>query len=127
VSDLVQGRRHYACTAEKPARERVGLSTRELEITSAAVAGFTNKEMARRFALTEDTVRNHLTHIFGGGAFNRLELALFAVHDRLVEPRAPPIWGEPATRAMTPACQGLAQARDCSDVALGDIGNGEFV
>ncbi len=50
--------------------------------------GFSNKEIAKKFVLSEDTVKHHLTNIFDKvGASNRLELALFAVHHRLLEER----------------------------------------
>jgi two-component system, NarL family, nitrate/nitrite response regulator NarL len=87
VSDLVQALRALMVAAlEKPSRERFGVTPRELEITSAVVAGFSNKEIAKRYKLSEDTVKHHLTNIFDKvGASNRLELALFAVHHRLLE------------------------------------------
>jgi len=87
VSDLVQAlRAQMASTPEKPARERFGLTRRELEITSAVVAGLSNREIARKLSLSEDTVKHHLTNIFDKmGASNRLELALFAVHHRLLD------------------------------------------
>jgi two-component system, NarL family, nitrate/nitrite response regulator NarL len=86
VSDLVQALRQYSGPAEKTSRERFRLTPRELEITSVVVAGLTNKEIARKFSLSEDTVKHHLTNIYDKvGASNRLELALFAVHHRLLE------------------------------------------
>jgi two-component system, NarL family, nitrate/nitrite response regulator NarL len=87
VADLVQALRVYVdAPAEKPARERFGLTARELEITSAVVAGLSNKEIAKKFTLSGDTVKHHLTNIFDKvGASNRLELALFAVHHRLID------------------------------------------
>jgi two-component system, NarL family, nitrate/nitrite response regulator NarL len=85
VSDLVQALRSYAEAPPAP-RVRFGLTPRELEITSAVVGGFSNKEIAKKFVLSEDTVKHHLTNIFDKvGASNRLELALFAVHHRLLE------------------------------------------
>lgn len=91
VSDLVQTLRDLmGASPEKPSRERFGVTPRELEITSAVVAGFSNKEIAKKYKLSEDTVKHHLTNIFDKvGASNRLELALFAVHHRLLgdEPR----------------------------------------
>jgi two-component system, NarL family, nitrate/nitrite response regulator NarL len=93
VSDLVQALRGLMVVAppEKTPRERFGVTPRELEITSAVVAGFSNKEIAKKFSLSQDTVKHHLTNIFDKvGASNRLELALFAVHHRLLE-------DEPAT------------------------------
>src|SRR5688572_5497858 len=86
VSDIVQALRSYGDST--PARARFGLTARELEITSAVVSGFSNKEIAKKFVLSEDTVKHHLTNIFDKvGASNRLELALFAVHHRLLEAR----------------------------------------
>jgi two-component system, NarL family, nitrate/nitrite response regulator NarL len=90
VTDLVQALRAQLEAPEKPARERFRLTPRELEITAAVVSGMSNKEIARKFSLSEDTVKHHLTNIFDKmGASNRLELALFAVHHRLLEDRPP--------------------------------------
>jgi len=84
VSDLVQALRTYQDSAP-PARTRFGLTPRELDITSAVVAGFSNKEIAKKYTLSEETVKHHLTRIFDKvGASNRLELALFAVHHQLL-------------------------------------------
>ena len=87
VSDLVQAlRAQIGAAPEKPARERFGLTRREIEITSSVVAGLSNREIARKLSLSEDTVKQHLTNIFNKmGASNRLELALFAVHHRLFD------------------------------------------
>ena len=87
VSDLVQAlRSQIGAAPEKPARERFGLTRREVEITSSVVAGLSNREIARKLSLSEDTVKHHLTNIFNKmGASNRLELALFAVHHRLFD------------------------------------------
>ena len=63
-----------------------GLTPRELEILRAVVAGCTNKEIARRASISENTVKSHLAHIFDKvGASNRVELALFASHHRLTD------------------------------------------
>jgi DNA-binding NarL/FixJ family response regulator len=87
VADLVDALRvHAAATPQRPTRERFGLTARELEITAAVVGGLTNREIAKKFSLSEDTVKHHLTNIFDKiGASNRLELALFAVHHRLLD------------------------------------------
>jgi DNA-binding NarL/FixJ family response regulator len=63
-----------------------GLTRREIEILRAVVAGYTNKEIAERSSLSENTVKSHLTHIFNkSGASNRVELAIFAAHHRLLD------------------------------------------
>jgi two-component system nitrate/nitrite response regulator NarL len=85
VSDLVHALRIFS-DASMPPRARFGLSARELEVTSAVVSGLSNKEIAEKFDLSAHTVKHHLTNIFDKvGASNRLELALFAVHHRLIE------------------------------------------
>ena len=72
--------------AEKRPAQSFGLSQREREIVQAIVAGHANRDIARKFAICEDTVKHHLTSIFNKtGASTRLELALFALHHRLVD------------------------------------------
>jgi DNA-binding NarL/FixJ family response regulator len=63
-----------------------GLTRREKEVLAAVVYGQTNRAIARQFSISEQTVKHHLSSIFDKvGVCNRLELALFAVHHRLVE------------------------------------------
>jgi DNA-binding NarL/FixJ family response regulator len=66
--------------------QRFGLTKREMQIVPLIVAGCTNKDIAQQFSLSEDTVKHHLTNIFDKvGVSTRLELALFALHHKLVE------------------------------------------
>ena len=68
------------------ASQTFALTDREHDIVKVIVAGYSNREIARTFAISEDTVKHHLTNIFDKtGASTRLELALFALHHRLVE------------------------------------------
>jgi DNA-binding NarL/FixJ family response regulator len=61
-----------------------GLSPRELEIVGAVMKGNTNRQLAKRFSISENTVKRHLTHIFDKvGASTRVELAVFAAHHHL--------------------------------------------
>ena len=63
-----------------------GLTFRELEIVRAVVNGHTNKQIAQEFSISESTVKRHVTHIFDKlGASNRIEVALFAAHHRLLD------------------------------------------
>lgn len=85
VQDLVQYLRSRA-PADTRKRKRYGLTNREVEIVAAIVDGCTNKEIAQKFSLSEDTVKHHLTSIFDKlGVSNRLELALFAINQRLLD------------------------------------------
>jgi two-component system, NarL family, nitrate/nitrite response regulator NarL len=69
----------------RPSPADFRLTRREHQILQLIVQGDTNKGIAGRLAVSEDTVKHHLTNIFDKtGASNRLELALFAVHHRLV-------------------------------------------
>lgn len=62
------------------------LTPREREILSAIVGGLTNREIAAKLSIREDTVKHHLSSIFGKvGVSNRLELAMFAVNHGLLE------------------------------------------
>jgi len=66
--------------------QRFGLTPRELEIVSTIVAGYTNKDIAQKFSISEQTVKNHLHNIFDKlGVSDRLELALYALHHRIIE------------------------------------------
>ncbi|MBI2815842.1 MAG: response regulator transcription factor [Acidobacteria bacterium] len=63
-----------------------GLTAREREIVATVVEGCSNREIANRYSLSEDTVKHHLTNIFDKlGVSSRLELAMAALHHGLVE------------------------------------------
>jgi two-component system nitrate/nitrite response regulator NarL len=85
VSNLVQYLRTLMQSSHDEARQKkFGLTPREIEIVSAVVAGYSNKEIAEYFKISEDTVKHHLSNIFDKlGVSTRLELALFAVNQAL--------------------------------------------
>jgi DNA-binding NarL/FixJ family response regulator len=61
------------------------LTPRERQVLAHVVAGDGNKEIARKCAVSEETIKHHLTRIFDKvGASNRLELALVASQAGLV-------------------------------------------
>ena len=66
--------------------KRFKLTRREMEIVTAVAAGESNKGIAQRLSLSEDTVKHHVSHVFDKlGVFSRLELALFAINHDLVK------------------------------------------
>ncbi len=82
--DVATGLRQLA--SELRRRQAFGLTARELEIVRLVVSGHTNKQIADGLSIGENTVKSHLTHIFNKlGASNRIELALFAAHHRLLD------------------------------------------
>jgi two-component system nitrate/nitrite response regulator NarL len=85
VSNLVQYLRGLVdSSSQDPRKKKYGLTPRELEVISAVVAGYANKEIAQHFKISEDTVKHHLSNIFDKvGVSTRLELALFAVNQSL--------------------------------------------
>jgi two-component system nitrate/nitrite response regulator NarL len=89
VGDLISSLRNWPAptkSGESAAKPRFALTVRELQIVSAVVAAYSNREIAERFSLSEDTVKHHLSNIFDKlGLSNRLELALFAINHQLVE------------------------------------------
>jgi two-component system, NarL family, nitrate/nitrite response regulator NarL len=85
VGDIVEFMRSNPSGEKAP--RNYGLTKREMDILTTIVAGLSNKEIARRFSLSEDTVKHHLTNIFDKvGVASRLELALFAINNRVIEP-----------------------------------------
>ena len=67
-------------------REKPLLSDREKEIVQHVAQGFRNREIGEKLFISEQTVKNHLHNIFDKlGVSDRLELALYAIHHRIIE------------------------------------------
>lgn len=78
---------HAVRQLEIPASRRYGLTARELELVTAIVAGASNRDIAAQLGISLQTVKHHLTSIFDKtGASSRLELALLALKQGLVDP-----------------------------------------
>ena len=75
-----------AKAAAIPERKTYGLTPRELEVVTCIVEGCSNRDIAKQFAISEETVKRHLSNVFDKtGVSTRLELALFAIAHKLVE------------------------------------------
>jgi DNA-binding NarL/FixJ family response regulator len=84
--------------AASPAPRNFGLTKRELEIVAVVLRGYTNEEVAEKLSISRETVKHHLTNIFDKlGVYSRLELALFAVHHKLI-PAAGQAHSKPAAQ-----------------------------
>jgi DNA-binding NarL/FixJ family response regulator len=66
-------------------RVRDRLSDKELKIMAAVVRGFKNREIALQMYTSEQVIKNALRNIFDKtGVSDRLELALFVLHHRIL-------------------------------------------
>lgn len=62
------------------------LTAREMDIVTAIAEGLNNRQIAERLSISLQTVKHHLTSIFDKtGASNRLELALLAIREGVVD------------------------------------------
>jgi DNA-binding NarL/FixJ family response regulator len=87
VVNLVSALHDLMQQAAVPPRKTYGLTPRELEVVGAIVEGCANRDIAKQFGLSEETVKRHLSNIFDKtGVSTRLELALFAIAHHLVTP-----------------------------------------
>ena len=88
VANLLKALHELMQKAEKvPERKTYGLTPRELDVVKCIVEGCSNKDIARQFTISEETVKRHLSNIFDkSGVSTRLELALFAIAHKLVLP-----------------------------------------
>jgi two-component system, NarL family, nitrate/nitrite response regulator NarL len=73
-----------------PRREKPLLSYREKEVVQLVAQGYRNKEVGEKLFISEQTVKNHLHTVFDKlGVSDRLELALYAIHHRMIDTELP--------------------------------------
>lgn len=90
IADLMQSIRKLdrAASGDAPPAER--LTRRQFQVIAAVVDGASNKEISGQLGISEQTVKNQLSRIFDLlGVSSRLELALYAVHHRLLANHTP--------------------------------------
>jgi DNA-binding NarL/FixJ family response regulator len=85
VVNLVGALHDLMQQAAVPDRKTFGLTPREMEVVGCIVEGCSNRDIAKQFGLSEETVKRHLSNIFDKtGVSTRLELAMFAIAHHLV-------------------------------------------
>lgn len=96
-------------------RPKVQLTPKETLIVSCVTQGMKNKEIAQKVGTTEQVVKNYLRKVYDKlGVADRLELALFCLHNRVLDnakaaaPVATPV--APAPTAAAAAAAGNAGA-----------------
>jgi DNA-binding NarL/FixJ family response regulator len=78
----------YRTQGSRPSssRTKVQLTPKESLIVSCVTQGMKNKEIALRVGTTEQVVKNYLRKVYDKlGVADRLELALFCLHNRVLE------------------------------------------
>jgi len=89
VVNLVGALHDLMQKAATPERKTYGLTPREMEVVGCIVEGCSNRDIAKQFTLSEETVKRPLSNIFDKtGVSTRLELAMFAIAHHLVDPSA---------------------------------------
>src|SRR6202521_1276277 len=69
-----------------PRGDKPLLSDREKQVVQLVAQGYRNKVIGEKLFISEQTVKNHLHNIFDKlGVSDRLELALYAIHHRLID------------------------------------------
>ncbi len=105
VNWVIEAYRSQATQLTQP-RAKVRLSDKELLIISGVTQGLKNKDIASEIGTTEQVVKNYLRKVYDKlGVSDRLELALYSMHHRLLEGlRKPPT--QQATEQPMPAASG---------------------
>ena len=80
----IVGKSRQLRSTRQPDGEGFSLSPEERSLVALLVAGYTKREMALHFALSESTIYRRTVRVFGKlGAANRFELVLAAIFHRI--------------------------------------------
>ena len=79
--------KHLEVRHDSPPRPVDTLTRREKSIICCLMEGWHNREISTHLSISEQTVKNHLRAIYDKvGVSDRLELVLYAIHQRLELP-----------------------------------------
>ncbi len=110
VNWVIEAYRSQAAQLTGP-RPKVRLTEKELLIIAGVTQGMKNKDIAREVGTTEQVVKNYLRKVYDKlGVSDRLELALYCMHHRLLEGLRKPPAQQPPTDPPTAQMGGLAQS-----------------
>lgn len=113
VNSLIDAYRSHASSGSAGVRPRSQLTDKELLIVSYVTQGMKNKDIAHEIGTTEQVVKNYLRKVYDKlGVSDRLELALYCIHHRLLHgARA----GAAAASAETPPAEAVPSTPDASN------------
>jgi DNA-binding NarL/FixJ family response regulator len=114
INWVIEAYRAQASQLTSP-RARLKLNPKELQIIAGVTQGLRNKDIAQEVGTTEQVVKNYLRKIYDKlGVSDRLELALYCMHHRLLENYLTPeasIVVEPAISQAVAASAGSTSRR----------------
>ncbi len=91
VNWVIDAYRSQASQLTSP-RPKTRISDKELLIISCVTQGMRNKEIAKEVGTSEQVIKNYLRKIYDKlGVSDRLELALYCIHHRLLQSNNPPL------------------------------------
>ncbi len=97
------------------ARVRDRLTPKEMRIVALIVQGCKNREIAQRLKTTEQVIKNYLRSIYDKtGVGDRLELALFTLHHRVLAQAAAEVGNRIDAEERTLTHQSLSQVRSAN-------------
>jgi len=101
VNWVIEAYRAQAAQLTSP-RTRARLNEKELLIISGVTQGLKNKDIAQEIGTTEQVVKNYLRKVYDKlGVSDRLELALYCMHHRLLEGLRKPGEGAPTEKVTS--------------------------
>ncbi len=111
VNWVIEAYRSQALQGTAP-KQQLRLSEKEMLIISGVTQGLKNKDIAREVGTTEQVVKNYLRKIYDKlHVTDRLELALYSMHHRLLDGYVPrPAREAPNTRQTPAETAGTLQA-----------------
>ena len=102
VNWVIQAYRSQALQSSAP-KQQLRLSEKEMLIISGVTQGLKNKDIAREVGTTEQVVKNYLRKIYDKLQItDRLELALYSMHHRLLDGYIPRTVREQRPRVAAP-------------------------
>ncbi len=130
VNWVIEAYRTQALQGTAP-QQQLRLSEKEMMIISGVTQGLKNKDIAREVGTTEQVVKNYLRKIYDKlNVADRLELALYSMHHRLLDGyvfpgsdgQQPPANGKPAEAAAPPGAPAPAPAEPGSSASAAAVG-----
>ncbi|MBI5029404.1 MAG: response regulator transcription factor [Chloroflexi bacterium] len=87
ATKILKELKHYAKSASTPAETPSELTAREVEVLQLVASGETNREIATKLSITENTVKMHLRNILDKLHLqNRIQATAYAVRQGLDKP-----------------------------------------